>query len=488
MRFDPVIANINVLSAAGLLAAALALPSPELQAQPAEWVYGPQTSFDAGARRVTPVRFCGTTGGYFAVGTTQPTGLTQNTYLIRTTAAGAPVWENSYDVGATAGNDRGQALAELSDGSGVVVAGVVNLGTTASDEFYLMKVNCAGIVQWTWIYTAPSRDAALDVIEARTGNTAAGTAPGDLVVAGFTTSAAGNSDAVLFRTRSNGALIWNRRYDLGGASEIFRALTEARPTVSSTGDIVAAGSRAGEAYAARVSGDTGLIGAAPQCAAMLVGPGSDVFQSVIELRTAPFNQNLAFVGSTSPAAGTPNNVYLVRTGPNVCAGAIQRAIGGIATIEDGFDLRELSSALALGPVGTLVLTGSAGAVSPQFDATLIAANPGSLVPIAGTGRQYGDHAALREVGVSLAQQPTGMVIAGVSDSNLEGAAPADPRDLYLVSTDPAGNTNCSIPWAPPNVTLGNAVTPIVPAAITFLQQFQVGTTPAGLLTGILVCP
>lgn len=488
MHLTRTVVRVNVLGAAGLLAAALTLSAPVAQAQPTEWVYGPQTSFDAGARRVTPIRFCGTTGGYFAVGSTQPSGATPNTYLIRTTATGAPVWERSLDVGAVNGNDRGQALAELRDGSGVVVAGVVNLGTVATDDFYLMKVSCTGVVQWTWVYSAPSRDAAFDVIEAQTGNAANGTAAGDLVVAGFTTNPAGNSDGVLFRTRANGTLIWNRRYDLANASEIFRALTEARPTVVPTGDIVAAGSRAGQALAVRVSGDTGLIGAVPQCAAMIGGPASDVFQSVIELRTAPLTQNLAFVGSTNTAAGVPNDVYLVRTGPNVCAGALQRSIGATAAIEDGFDLRELSAPLTLGPVGTLVLTGSAGALSPQFDATLIAANPASLVPLAGTGRQYGDHATLREVGISLAQHPTGIVIAGVSDSNLEGAAPADARDLYLVNTNAAGDTNCSVPWVPPSLTLGYPVTPIVPQALSFLQQFQVGTTPVGLLSGILICP
>jgi hypothetical protein len=239
----------------------------------------------------------------------------------------------------------------------------------------------------------------------------------------------------------------------------------------------------------RVSGDTGLIGAAPQCATMIGGPGIDRFQSVIELRTAPLSQNLVFVGSTNTSSAAPNDVYLVRTGPNPCAGAFQRSIGTTANDDLGFDLRELSPALALGPIGTLVLTGSTGVpASTQVDATLIAANPGTLVPLAGTGRQFGDHATLREVGISLAQQPTGIVISGLSDSNLEGAAPADPRDLYLISTDAAGNTTCQVPWLPGNVTLGYPLSPIVPQAFNFLQQFSVGTTPVGLLTGIQVCP
>ncbi len=96
--------------------------------------------------------------------------------------------------------------------------------------------------------------------------------------------------------------------------------------------------------------------------------------------------------------------------------------------------------------------------------------------------------SITTTGAWLDANPTGIVIAGVSDSNLEGAAPADARDLYLVNTNAAGDTNCSVPWVPPSLTLGYPVTPIVPQALSFLQQFQVGTTPVGLLSGILICP
>ena len=46
--------------------------------------------------------------------------------------------------------------------------------------------------------------------------------------------------------------------------------------------------------------------------------------------------------------------------------------------------------------------------------------------------------------------PAGVVIAGLSESNSEGVG--DPRDMYLMRTDSAGNTSCSLNWVPPQAS------------------------------------
>src|SRR5262249_26502319 len=147
-----------------------------------------------------------------------------------------------------------------------------------------------------------------DVVEARTGTPAVGTNPGDILVAGLAINPANATrDGMLMRTRSDGTLIWNQRYNTGNTHEFFRALTQTTsPTGGGRGDVVGVGvfavGTAVKGYAVRVNGNTGLIGAAPQGAAIHGGPNADSFESVQELHSPGFFGNLVMVGETRSAA------------------------------------------------------------------------------------------------------------------------------------------------------------------------------------------
>lgn len=492
---------VRPLRVAAVLALALASLAPLASAQPWEFVYGPTGARDQGNRRVTPVRYCGTTGGYVAVGTTTPTTSTNsNVYFVRTAATGGPVLELQYDLGPGL-IDSGESIVELRDGSGYVIAGGTKAATTATADAFLMKISCSGAIQWLNLYlTTALNEVAYDVIEAASGDAAFGTAAGDLVVAGVATNPAGNTDAMLFRTRSNGNLIWNRRYDVGNAREYFHALTEARPTTSPAGDIVAVGSYTSPAtpaneqgYAVRVSGNTGLIGAAPQCAMTVGAADAERFESVAELRsTATLPGQLVMAGITNSAA-TSNDLLLVRTQANPCVVLQERRIGdpagGPYGDEYAFDLKEVASPLAIAPVGRLALTGYAGKATTSVldnDAFLLIADQTSLAPIAGTGRLYGDHATRQEVGMSIFPHTTGFVIAGLNDADPQ--AVGDPRDLYLVNADTNGKTSCEITWNPPNTVPAFPYPSVVPAAVTFLAQTPKTASIIQQSTPFQACP
>jgi len=159
-----------------------------------EFVYGATGSIDNGARGVAPVRFC-PNPGFVAVGTAQPTAAANSdVYLVRTTVAGGPIFERRYDIAGVGAADHGNAIVELSNGTGFVITGstTVNGGV---DDVFLLRVDCNGNVIWAFTYGSPLREAAMDLIEASSGNAAAGTAAGDLVAAGFATNpVGGNSD------------------------------------------------------------------------------------------------------------------------------------------------------------------------------------------------------------------------------------------------------------------------------------------------------
>ncbi|HEY2944280.1 MAG TPA: hypothetical protein VGN09_17735 [Vicinamibacteria bacterium] len=478
----------------------LCLVAATVSAQPFEDVFGPVGASDQGARRVTPVSACpgATGGGFIAVGTTVAPGTVPDVLVVRTDATGATLWERTYDIGPGRA-DYGQALAEAKDGSGFVITGL-SAGPGTGLDVLLMKIDCAGVPLWARTYFGPAAlsEAGFDVVEARTGTATLGTRPGDILVAGLAINPAnGTRDSVLMRTRSDGTMIWNQRYNISTAHEFFRALTEASPTpgTGATGDVVGVGLFAFGTtvwgYAVRVNGNTGLIGAAPQGAAVYGGVDVESFESVVELQAAPLAGNLVMVGSTrSPA--TASDIWAVRTGPSPAALLAQRRIGVPATAplgeEVALDVNELTNPLAIAPPGRLALTGHAGRPGTTADdAFLLVVDQASLAPL-GTGRLFGDHAGLRDWGVSVHDHATGFIIAGFSESNLEGSAPPDPRDLYLINTDPSGRTRCSRDWDVPSLATQFRVVAIPQPAIPFLQTLQQPVTSVLRDTRIPVCP
>jgi hypothetical protein len=489
-------------SFAPLLLGTLLLGALPAAAQPFEAIYGPATSADQGARRVKPVNLC-TGGGFVAAGTRNSGAAASQVYVVRTNAAGVSLWEHSYDLGG--GNqDEGRALAELSDGSGFVVLG--NNFTGASWQTVLLKINCSGTVLWSnnyrWPAFAPSIRG-LDLIETRHGDSAFGTAAGDLAVAGYVTSG-GNDDAFLLRTRSNGTPIWNRAYKLSG-QERFNALTEATPSYGApAGDFVAAGSLSvgtdSQALTARVDGNSGLYGGPNRCVSNY-GNADDVqtFFSVIELQTAPYAGHLAF-GGLSNGAAYSDDIYLLRTQANPCVPAAQARLGdqnqpNQIDREVALDLREVLWPLAsagLPPVGSLVLTGDVADVPfTMADVPLLAVAPGNFGVL--FGRIFGSQLPRTEVAFSLERIPTapdgtihGYVMAGFSTSDREGAG--DPRDLYMVATDGNLDTQCSRLYQPVPKTLPWPMTLNDPTTYQPATWSSVATLRVSIDTDYPVCP
>jgi len=298
--------------------------------------------------------------------------------------------------------------------------------------------------------------------------------------------------------RINGTLIWNRRYDVNSVTEAFAALTETRPSVGSpTGDIAVVGNwRSGAApdqgYVLRVAGDSGLIGGGNTCAAIYGGPDTDRFTGVLESRFGATAGQLVFTG-TSFSTAQANDIYLVRSQPNPCFSIAQRRIGNVggAALGDEIpaDIKQLAAPLAIGGAGDLILTGTVGKTgSNAYDALLLSASINTLIPF--TGRLYGDHAVDRDQGASLfdlsTSAPPGVVIAGFSDSDFQ--AVGDPRDLYLLRTDAAGNTNCQVNLVPPNVAVAFPPAQLMPTATPFLQAVSRPVVIAGQLTPFQACP
>ncbi len=119
-----------------LLAALAAAP---VLAQPWEEVLGPPNTREQGEKRVAQVRFC-SNDGYVSVGTLDVGGLSQ-AYVVRTKANGNNIFEIAFDIGDDGQRDEGNAIVELSDGTGFVILGstlpVTTLPVTSWNIFLL---------------------------------------------------------------------------------------------------------------------------------------------------------------------------------------------------------------------------------------------------------------------------------------------------------------------------------------------------------------
>ncbi|MEJ2242065.1 MAG: hypothetical protein P8Y18_07985, partial [Candidatus Bathyarchaeota archaeon] len=139
--------------------------------------------------------------GYAIVGYTFSFGAgNYDFWLIKTDANGIMQWNKTFGGQAT---DIAYSLVETSDGDLVLTGQTISVGAESSD-FWLIKTDMLGNLQWDQTFGGLSTEEAYSVIE---------TNDGGLMIAGFTNSfGSGNYDYWLVKTDSNGEMMWNQTY------------------------------------------------------------------------------------------------------------------------------------------------------------------------------------------------------------------------------------------------------------------------------------
>ncbi len=461
---------IWAVTAVGLCSAAAAF------GQSFEHYYGGQC-IEGGYGGAIPVINCG--GGYAFCGRSSTSGMNNppgtpctaasfDSYVVRTSPIGnlmPPGWANTYNIDGGTGNDYAYNMVELPPGGGVNGnGGFIVVGTTdepggAGTDAYLMELDCNGNVIWVNTYGSPGvMDEGRDVIIANFGAFPA--MPGDYIVAGWTFKS-GTQDALLFRTKFNGGLVWNTSYD-GGGVDYLMGLDEATINLGGgvgPGDIVGAGGTTSfgnglQGLGIRVNGNTGAIGMAPQGVSDHGSTANEGFNSVTEITMPAINAGtLVFAGFTT-VNGAPD-LYVVRSTANPCGVAAQTVVvGANATdAEIAYDVTEVRMGpLACAAMGDIALTGSTNNGSGGQEAFLLTMATGTLgincsfsygdIPAPGTGLGT-------EVGHAIEADGFGFIISALSTSNMNFTAPPDPSDLYGIRPDQWGATGapgCQVAW------------------------------------------
>jgi uncharacterized delta-60 repeat protein len=144
-------------------------------------------------------------GGYIFVGETDSFGAGSNdAWLLRLSEEGEVEWQRTYGGGS---GDTGRVVRTTPDG-GYIVAGQTHSFSSGSSDFWLIKFGSDDNIEWQRAYGGPRSDIAhaLDL-----------TSDGGYVVAGFTTSfGASSKDYFVIKLDEDGVVEWQKRYGASG--------------------------------------------------------------------------------------------------------------------------------------------------------------------------------------------------------------------------------------------------------------------------------
>jgi len=149
-----------------------------------------------------------TDGGYIIVGVTDSYGAgSRDFYLVKTDASGNMEWDNTYGG---IDSDAAHSVEQTTDG-GYIIAGVTDSYGAGEDDFYLVKTDASGNMEWDNTFGGSDTDVAYSVQQ---------TTDGSYIIAGITDSyGAGSRDFYLVKTDASGNIEWDNTY--GGIYEDF---------------------------------------------------------------------------------------------------------------------------------------------------------------------------------------------------------------------------------------------------------------------------
>jgi hypothetical protein len=140
-------------------------------------------------------------GGYIVAGYSDSFGAGgYDFYLVKTDSLGNILWTGTYGGSV---DEEGRSVQQTTDG-GYIVAGCTRSFGAGLYDFYLVKTDPLGILEWDRTYGGDSNDRALSVRQ---------TTDGGYIVTGATASfGAGNQDVYLVKTDPDGDSLWTRTY------------------------------------------------------------------------------------------------------------------------------------------------------------------------------------------------------------------------------------------------------------------------------------
>jgi hypothetical protein len=151
-------------------------------------------------------------GGYAMVGYTSSFGLagSEDFWLVKTDSVGTMEWNKTY--GGTEAEEA-FSLIKTSDG-GYALLGWTNSFGAGGVDVFLVKTSSDGNLEWYRTFGGISWDEGESIVQ---------TSDGGYAILGYTQSfGAGSSDLWLIKTNSTGSMLWNKTYGGADAEHAFR--------------------------------------------------------------------------------------------------------------------------------------------------------------------------------------------------------------------------------------------------------------------------
>jgi hypothetical protein len=345
-------------------------------------------------------------GGYALAGFTDSYGAGGfDFWLVKTDSSGNMNWSQTYGG---AGDDEAYSLVQTSDG-GYALAGYTSSFGAGYYDFYLVKTDSAGNQQWSKTYGGAGDDEAYSMIQ---------TSDGGYALAGFTDSFGGGGYRFyLVKTDSAGTMLWNKTYGGQGESEAYSVIQTSDGGYALAGYTDSYGAGGFDFYLVKTDSAGNM-----QWNKTYGGIGDDEAYSVIQTSDGGY----ALAGYTSSYSPGVTSFWLVKTNST---GDLQwsqtygstgdsEAYSLVQTSDGGYALGGFTDAIGAGGYDFwLIKTDSAGGV--QWSQT------------------YGgpdDDFAYSLIKTS----DGGYALAGYTDSYGAGGF-----DFYLVKTDSTGSSSAS---------------------------------------------
>lgn len=156
----------------------------------------------------------GTTGSYGAIG--------YDFWLVKTDSNGKAQWNSTYGG---ADSDQAYSIIKTYDGGYALAGWTRSFNFNSGLDFYLVKVNSAGAMQWDQVYGGARNEWAYALIQTKDGGYAVAGNTNSYGAGGDTTQSYGY-DAWLLKTDSSGKIRWNQTYGNSTGNEVIYSLIE----------------------------------------------------------------------------------------------------------------------------------------------------------------------------------------------------------------------------------------------------------------------
>jgi len=275
-------------------------------------------------------------GGYIISAHTSSFGAGQHeVYLIKTDSIGDTLWTRSF--GGT-GGDFLRSVQQTSDGGYIAVSETFSFGVGGADV-YLVRTDSGGNLLWAKAYGGNGADYGYSVRE---------TSDGGIIVAGYTSSfGAGAFDVYLFKTDSDGVILWSKTFG-GTSSDYGHSIKE----TADSGFVIAGYSNSfgigADVYLIRTDANGNHL-----WSKTFGGNGQDIGWSVQQTSDGGY----AIGGHTASFGAGSNDVYLIKTdelGNSGCHESIPNTVAGNAATTVSATQTTVSSGASIGVTSPII--------------------------------------------------------------------------------------------------------------------------------------